>query len=65
MAGLVPDFTEGATHGYSPAGMRALVDAGYQKNLIPSWLGRESAGRDAPPARIGGHVFTGQVKEDG
>lgn len=65
MAGLVPDFTEGATHYYSPAGMRVLVDTGYQKNLIPSWLDRESAGRDTPPVRIGGHVFTGQVKGDG
>jgi Cell wall hydrolyses involved in spore germination len=64
MAGLVPDFTEGATHYYSPAGMRALVDQGYQKNLIPTWLERETATRDTLPVRIGGHVFTGQAKTD-
>ncbi len=63
MAGLVPDFTEGATHYYSPAGMSHLVETGYQKNLIPTWLERETEARDAPPVRIGGHVFTGQVRQ--
>ncbi|MCL4068149.1 conjugal transfer protein TraG N-terminal domain-containing protein [Pseudomonas sp. GX19020] len=62
MGGLVPDFTEGATHYYSPAGMRQLVETGYQKNLIPGWLNSETAGRDAPNVQIGGHIFTGQVK---
>ncbi|MVX50224.1 hypothetical protein GQF56_20490, partial [Rhodobacter sphaeroides] len=64
MAGLVPDFTEGATHYYSPAGMNHLVESGYQKNLIPSWLARETEARDAPPIRIGGHIFTGSVRID-
>ncbi|EGJ19291.1 hypothetical protein RSWS8N_20559 (plasmid) [Cereibacter sphaeroides WS8N] len=63
MAGLVPDFTEGATHYYSPAGMNHLVESGYQKNLIPSWLARETEARDAPPIRIGGHIFTGSVQQ--
>jgi conjugal transfer mating pair stabilization protein TraG len=62
MGGVVPDFTEGATHYYSPAGMRALVDQGYQNNLIPRWLQSETASRDAQNVEIGGHIFTGQVK---
>lgn len=62
MGGLVPDFTEGATHYYSPAGMRALVESGYQKNLIPGWLQAQSDARDTPNVQIGGHIFTGQVK---
>ena len=62
MAGLVPDFTEGATHYYSPAGMKALVEQGYQKNLIPTWLEKETASRDTLPIQIGGHVFTGKAK---
>lgn len=65
MAGLVPDFTGGATHYFSPAGMRALVEQGYQKNLIPGWLERETEARDAPPIRVGDHVFTGQVQPKG
>nr|WP_301538890.1 cell wall hydrolase [Pseudogemmobacter hezensis] len=64
MAGLVPDFTEGATHYYSPAGMRALVDQGYQKNLIPTWLERETASRDTLPVQVGGHVFTGRARSE-
>lgn len=63
MGGYVPDFTDGATHYYSPAGMKALVDQGYQRNMIPSWLQTETANRDTLPVRIGGHVFTGQVKD--
>lgn len=62
MGGVVPDFTEGATHYYSPAGMRALVDQGYQSNLIPHWLQSETASRDAQNVEIGGHIFTGQLK---
>jgi conjugal transfer mating pair stabilization protein TraG len=64
MGGVVPDFTEGATHYYSPAGMRALVDQGYQNNLIPRWLQSETASRDAQNVEIGGHIFTGQVKRE-
>ncbi|MFC3058399.1 conjugal transfer protein TraG N-terminal domain-containing protein [Paenirhodobacter populi] len=64
MAGLVPDFTEGSTHYYSPAGMQALVEQGYQKNLIPSWLDRETARRDSLPVQVGGHVFTGKVQDE-
>lgn len=63
MGGFVPDFTEGSTHYYAPAGMRALVDQGYQNNLIPGWLARETDARDTPPVQIGGHIFTGQVRE--
>ncbi|WP_424753216.1 conjugal transfer protein TraG N-terminal domain-containing protein [Methylobacterium sp.] len=62
MGGFVPDFTEGSTHYYAPAGMRALVDQGYQKNLIPGWMARETEARDTPPVQIGGHIFTGQVQ---
>ena len=65
MGGFVPDFTEGSTHYYAPAGMRALVDQGYQKNLIPGWLARETDARDTLPVQIGGHIFTGQVREKG
>lgn len=65
MAGLVPDFTGGATHYFAPAGMRALVEQGYQKNLIPGWLERETEARSAPPIRVGDHVFTGQVQPKG
>jgi conjugal transfer mating pair stabilization protein TraG len=65
MGGYVPDFTEGATHYYSPAGMQALVDQGYQKNLIPCWLQGETASRDTVPVSIGGHVVTGQVQGRG
>ncbi|MPL92148.1 hypothetical protein SDC9_38245 [bioreactor metagenome] len=65
MAGLVPDFTGGATHYFAPAGMRALVEQGYQKNLIPGWLERETEARNAPPIRVGDHVFTGQVQPKG
>ena len=35
-----PDFTAGAVNYYSPAGMQALVDQGYQNNLIPGWLSK-------------------------
>jgi conjugal transfer mating pair stabilization protein TraG len=65
MGGYVPDFTEGATHYYSPAGMQALVDQGYQKNLIPGWLQGENAARDSLPVSVGGHVFTGQMQGRG
>ena len=65
MGGFVPDFTEGATHYYSPAGMQALVNQGYQNNLIPGWLQGENAARDSLPVSIGGHVFTGQVQSRG
>ncbi|WP_226554740.1 conjugal transfer protein TraG N-terminal domain-containing protein [Celeribacter naphthalenivorans] len=62
MGGLVQDFTQGATHYYSPAGMNDLVAKGYQNNAIPTWLRDETESRNAPPVRIGGHVFTGQIK---
>ena len=64
MGGYVPDFTQGATHYYAPVAMSALVESGYQRNLIPGWLANETASRDAPPVRIGGHLFTGQVRSD-
>lgn len=64
-SGLAPDFPGGATHYFAPAGMRALVEQGYQKNLIPGWLERETESRDAPPIRVGDQVFTGQVQPKG
>ncbi len=61
-SGQTPDMTGGATFYYSPAGMDALVNEGSQSNSLPSWLSQENADRGAPPARIGGHIFTGRVR---
>ncbi|MBT9247963.1 conjugal transfer protein TraG N-terminal domain-containing protein (plasmid) [Gemmobacter fulvus] len=63
MMGQIPDFTAGAVNYYSPAGMQALVDQGYQNNLIPGWLSKANSERDTDPVQVGGHIFTGQVKE--
>lgn len=63
MMGQIPDFTGGAVNYYSPAGMQALVEQGYQKNMIPGWLNRANNERDADPVQVGGHIFTGQVKK--
>lgn len=65
MGGYVPDFTEGATHYYSPAGMQALVNQGYQNNLIPGWMQSQTEYRDTAPVEIGGHIFTGQIEKKG
>lgn len=61
-SGRTPDMTGGATYYYSPAGMDALVDSGAQSNRIPNWLAQENADRGAPPATIGGQIFTGRVR---
>ncbi|RYG89904.1 hypothetical protein EU803_14875 [Loktanella sp. IMCC34160] len=59
--GQIRDMTGGATFYYSPAGMRALVDAEQQSNLEPRWLDRQNADRGTAPVQIGGHIFTGRV----
>lgn len=63
-SGRSQDMTGGATHYYSPAGMRALVREGSQTNATPKWLDRQNALRKAPPVRIGGHIFTGTTKPE-
>ena len=60
--GNTRDMTGGATFYYSPAGMNALVAEGSQSNHLPNWLAQENADRGAPPAHIGGHIFTGRVQ---
>lgn len=60
MAGSHVDPTGGATHYYSPAGMRALVAEGSQKNEVPTWLAAESKSANGT-VKIGGHVFTGRA----
>lgn len=61
--GETPDPTGGATYYYSPAGMSALVAEGAQSNTIPRWLEQQNAARGDEPVRIGGHIFTGRVRE--
>lgn len=63
-SGRSPDMTGGATHYYSPAGMRALVNEGSQSKVKPNWLDRQNVLRKAPPVRIGGHIFTGTTRSD-
>lgn len=60
LAGQSPDVTGGATHYYSPAGMKAHVEAGEQSNIIPRWLEDENKRRGGSTAKVGGHIFTGQ-----
>ncbi len=62
MAGQIKDPTGGATHYFSPAGMKALFDEGSQSNLMPRWLQEETNRRGAKPTRIGGHLFTGKAE---
>jgi hypothetical protein len=58
--GRIPDMTMGATHYYSPAGMRQLVSDGHQSNEIPRWLQEETNRRGGETTTIGGHIFTGR-----
>lgn len=60
-AGQTEDPTGGATHYYSPAGMRHLARQGYQSNLKPRWLRAEQYNRAGPDVIIGDHVFTGRT----
>jgi len=53
------DITGGATHYYSPAGMKAHKDRGEQQNTVPKWLQQEASRRDGNNVTLGGHVFTG------
>lgn len=60
MNGLTTDITNGATHYYSPAGMKQLVKNGDQTNLVPGWLATETA-RSGGGIKIGGHIFAGKT----
>ncbi len=59
MQGYTADMTNGATHYYSPAGMKKLVADGAQGNLEPGWLATETA-RSGGGIKIGGHIFAGK-----
>lgn len=59
--GRMADQTGGATHFYSPQGMRDLVEQGTQANVLPDWLQEENARRGDAPTVIGDHVFTGKA----
>ena len=59
MSGHTSDMTNGATHYYSPAGMKKLVADGSQGNLEPGWLSAETA-RSGGGIKIGGHIFAGK-----
>lgn len=60
--GQITDQTGGATHYYSPQGMRDLVDQGAQSSETPRWLQEENTRRGEDPIVIGDHVFTGKVR---
>lgn len=64
MAGKTVDPTGGATHYYSPAGMKTLVAGGSQNNLIPRWLEKE-AKASGGTIKIGGHIFVGKTNHKG
>lgn len=56
--GKIEDRTGGATHYYSPAGMKAL-DQGYD---VPRWAEGENAKREKGSMTYGGHIFTGKAE---
>ena len=58
----IADQTGGATHYYSPQGMRDLVEQGAQANETPTWLQEENDRRSGAAVVIGDHVFTGKVQ---
>jgi len=62
LSGQSKDPTGGATHYYSPAGMRAHVARGEQHNLLPRWLQAMNNERGGGPTKIGGHLFTGKAR---
>ena len=62
LSGQSKDPTGGATHYYSPAGMRAHVRRGEQHNLLPRWLQAMNNERGGGPTKIGGHLFTGKAR---
>lgn len=59
MSGRHVDPTGGATHFYSPRGMRKLVNEGSQANLLPRWLQAEAA-KSGGETSIGNHIFVGR-----
>ncbi|MEP2780823.1 MAG: conjugal transfer protein TraG N-terminal domain-containing protein [Pseudoruegeria sp.] len=61
MTGNSVDPTGGATHYYSPEGMDALVNQGYQSNRRPTWLPETTNERGGTNVRIGGHIFSGKA----
>lgn len=54
------DPTAGATHYYSPSGMKAHIERGEGTVEVPGWLKSEQERRGGgDPLTIGNHVFTG------
>jgi hypothetical protein len=62
LAGQSSDVTGGATHYWSPAGMEKHVEDGEQNYTVPKWAAAETERRGGQNAKVGGHVFTGQVE---
>ena len=60
LSGHHVDPTNGATHYYAPEGMEALVRAGHQTNLKPTWW--DSVTANTGSITIGGHVFGGRAR---
>jgi len=60
--GSVASDVGGATHYYSPAGMKALVKQGAQSNLVPGWWGNVLRQGGGSSIKIGGHLFAGRSR---